>query len=228
MSLLLRCHVAVGTTTALSLFIACGGAPPPPPAPPPAAVAVADMPPPPVATAPASALPTSDDDDPDESADPIVMAPEITKPFDKSSFPPKTADEQKCWQTVQISGDAAKDFAAVVTNCGTPTGMKEYVPPGHGHLHSVKDKRDTFKVKLSKGLCYRYFAVGDSGMKDIDILVEKPGGALVGDDKQTGPVAIIDAGKPWCMTEDAEYLFNIEIDGEGKGKYVFGIWARPK
>jgi hypothetical protein len=129
---------------------------------------------------------------------------------------------------VQVSGDSQKDFDALVASCGGPMGLREYAAPAHGHLHSVKDKRDTFQMKLYKGLCYRYFAVGDSGIKDIDILVEKTGNVLVGDDKQTGPIAVIDAGKTWCMTSDAEYLFNVEVDGEGKGKYVFGVWARPK
>ncbi len=226
-------HAFLPFVAALFFVPACGGsapppvqeAPPPAPPPPPAAAA-GDAPSPTVAAA--DALPSSDDDDPNESADPIVLAPEITRPWDKASFPPKSGDEQKCWQTVQVTGNAQKDFETLIANCGTPMGLKEYVQPAHGHLHSVKDKRDSFSVKLLKGLCYRYFAVGDSGIKDIDILVEKKGGVLVGDDKQTGPIAIIDAGKTWCMTSDVEYLFNVEVDGEGKGKYVFGVWARPK
>jgi hypothetical protein len=211
----------------VSVFVACAAAPPPSadPTPPPASASapVASAAP---ATKPAPAV--DPDDDPDESSAPIVMTPEITRPWDKASFPHKTGDEEKCWQTIGVTGVAAKDFESLITSCGAPLGLREYVAPAHGHLHSVKDKRDTFQMKLLKGLCYRYFAVGDSGIKDIDILVEKPGAILVGDDKQTGPVAIIDAGKPWCMTEDAEYLFNIEVDGDGAGKYVFGAWARPK
>ena len=212
---------------------ACGGAPPPvhdpnPPPSPPPVVPAPDAPAAAVAAGSGAAFPASDDDDPDESPDPIRLAPEITRPWDTSSFPPKSGDEQKCWQTVQPTGNAQKDFEQLVASCGTPMGLKEYALPAHGHLHSVKDKRDTFVMQLYKGLCYRYFAVGDSGIKDIDILIEKKGNILVGDDKQNGPIAIIDAGKTWCMTSDAEYLFNVEVDGEGKGKYVFGVWARPK
>ena len=218
----------------LSVFlfsVACGGSAPPVAVavPAPAAPAVPSAAPA-VATAPVStaALPSSDDDDPDESSTPIAMVPEITRPWDKASFPPKTGDEEKCWQSVSVTGDQQHDFDALITSCGTPMGLREYAQPAHGHLHSVKDKRDTFSIQLYKGLCYRYFAVGDSGIKDIDILVEKKGGALVGDDKQSGPIAILDAGKTWCMTSDAEYFFNVEVHGEGKGRYVFGVWARPK
>jgi len=215
---------------AMLVVPACGGPTKPAAEPvvsPPVTAAPPAPPPAPVASATA-ALPSSDEDDPDESADPIALAPEITRPWSKASFPSKTADENKCWQTIAVTGTAQTDYDALVAACGKPTGLLEYVKPAHGHLHSVKDKRDTFTIKLMKGLCYRYFAVADSGIKDIDILVEKKGNVLVGDDKQTGPVAIIDAGKPWCMTEDAEYFFNVEVDGDGHGKYVFGAWARPK
>jgi hypothetical protein len=209
--------------------VACGGNPPPPAhsdVAPPVVAAPPAPPPAPVATVDGS--PASDDEDPDESDAPIALVPEITRPWDKASFPAKSGDEEKCWRSVPITGHAQADFDALIASCGTPMGLMEYAKPAHGHLHSAKDKRDTFSVKLSKGLCYRYFAVGDSGIKDIDILVEKKGNVLVGDDKQTGPVAIIDAGKTWCMSEDAEYFFNVEVDGEGRGKYVFGVWARPK
>jgi hypothetical protein len=210
------------------VLVACAAAPPPAPVPPPPVAppvaANAEAQPP----ATSDAFPATDEDDPDESATPIVLTPQITRPWDKSSFPAKTGDEEKCWQVVSLTGNPTKDFDALITSCGAPLGLKEYVTPAHGHLHSVKDKRDTFTMKLFKGLCYRYFAVGDSGIKNIDILVEKKGNVLVGDDKQTGPVAVIDAGKPWCMTEDAEYMFNIEVGGTGAGKYMFGVWARPK
>jgi hypothetical protein len=156
------------------------------------------------------------------------MTVELNAPFSLSSFPKKTASDKTCWQTIALSGDASKDYEALAASCGTPAGLVEYAKPVKGHLHSVKDKRDTFTLKLQKGLCYRYFAVGDSGIKDLDILVEKRNGALVADDKQTSPVAIIESEKTWCMDEDAEYDFHIEVDGEGAGKYVFGVWARPK
>jgi hypothetical protein len=160
--------------------------------------------PPPATAASPSAVPAGPDaEDPTESPDPIPM-------------------------TLSLSGDASKDYEKLAGSCGAPAGLVEYAKPVKGHLHSVKDKRDTFTLKLQKGLCYRYFAVADSGIKDLDILVEKRNGALVADDKQTSPVAIIESEKTWCMNEDAEYDFHIEVDGEGAGKYVFGVWARPK
>jgi hypothetical protein len=181
-------------------------------------------------SATASAKPHADDpvpDDPNESAVAIEMKPLFDKKVAKTAFPKATAKDGDCWKTVAITGDHRKDFASLVDKCGTPTGLAEYAKPADGHLHHVHDKRDTFTLKLASGFCYRYFAVADAGIKDIDILVEKVGGAIVADN-QSGPVAIIEGDKPWCMTEDITYEFHIEVDGVGKGRYTFGVWARPK
>jgi hypothetical protein len=97
-----------------------------------------------------------------------------------------------------------------------------------GKIHHTADKRDSFKLKLKGGLCYRYFAAADDTVEDLDILVETTDGALVADDKTKSPVAIIEASKAWCQSDDVEYVFHIEVDGAGKGGYTFGVWARPK
>ena len=167
-------------------------------------------------------------EDTTESSGPVSMTVEIAKGTPKSSFPKKTADEASCWRSVSPTGQAQKDFSSLTAACGQPTGLLEYAKPVTGKLHATKDKRDTYALDLQKGLCYRYFAVADQGITDLDILVQKPGGALVADDKQNGPVAIIESDKTWCMDEDARYEFHVEIDGPGTGGYVFGVWARPK
>ena len=100
--------------------------------------------------------------------------------------------------------------------------------PAAGKLHSVKDKRDTYLLHIQAGLCYRFLGVGDGTIQDLDILILQAGGALVGDDKTTGPVAIIESDKAWCMDRDVDYQFLVEVDGQGTGHYVFGAWARPK
>jgi hypothetical protein len=179
----------------------------------------------------ATATPTPSEpayDDPTESAGPVAMSVELAKGTPKTSFPKKKTDEMSCWQSVSLSGDSSKDYAVLAAACGQPTGLLEYAKPVTGKLHATKDKSDVFTLDLQKGLCYRYIAASDKSIADIDILVEKPGGALVADDKQTGPVAIIEADKTWCMDDDAKYEFHITIDGAGTGQYMFGVWARPK
>jgi hypothetical protein len=177
----------------------------------------------------AAATPPESDsyDDPEEAKDPQSLTP-LLDSTSKPAFPKATVGEHECWQTVSPTGDSRKDYDAIIARRGGPTGAIEYVKPATGKLHYKLDKRDTFIVPLRGGLCYRFFGVADSTIKDIDILIERPGGALVGDDKTVGPVAIIESEKAWCMGKDGVYDFLVEIDGEGQGRYVFGVWARAK
>jgi hypothetical protein len=182
------------------------------------------------AAAPASAAasPTEEAyDDPGELHDPEIMTPlfgKTTRPI----FPKATATDRECWQAIRLSGDAKKDYDALVASCGAPTGSVQYVAPVAGKLHYARDKRDTFDVKIQGGLCYRFFGVADGSIQDLDILIERANGDLVGDDKTNGPVAIIDSDKNWCMDDDGDFRFKVEVDGTGTGNYAFGVWARPK
>jgi hypothetical protein len=212
--------------------VACGGQDPPPVAPtaattpPPAsAPAPATPAPAPIAAAPSPAA--AADENYDEFGDPTNLAPLFEKGA-SPSFPKATTSEHDCWQTVSVSGAARKDYETITAKCGPATGSVEYVKPTMGKLHAKHDKRDTFIVPIHGGLCYRFFGVADSSIADLDILIEKKGGALVGDDKTVGPVAIIESDKAWCIDTDGVYNFLVEIDGEGQGNYVFGIWARKK
>lgn len=155
----------------------------------------------------------------------------MTPLFGKNSqptFPKATVSDRECWQAIRLSGDAKKDYAALVESCGTPTGSVQYVAPIAGKLHHQLDKRDTFAVKIQGGLCYRFFGVADASIPDLDILIERANGDLVGDDKTNGPVAIIDADKNWCMDVDDDLRFQVQIKGAGTGAYEFGVWARAK
>jgi hypothetical protein len=182
------------------------------------------------ATAPATpAAPATPEayDDPGELHDPSVMAPLFAKET-RPSFPKATASDRDCWQAIRLTGEAKKDYESLVASCGTPTGSVPYVAPIAGKLHHALDKRDSFDVKIQGGLCYRFFGVADASIQDLDILIERSNGDLVGDDKTNGPVAIIDSDKNWCMDSDGDFRFQVQIDGPGTGNYEFGVWARPK
>ena len=204
---------AIGLVAAsLVMSAACGGATPPP-----------DAPAPPPATPPSDVW-----SDPNEKPDGFALTPLFDKKKSKSSFPKKTASDADCWSTVGVNGDHTHDYDAIVAACGTPTGLIEYAHPIEGKLHHIHDPRDIYKLSLLGGYCYRYFAVADSGIADLDLLIEKPGGALVGDDKTNSPTAIIESDKPWCIDEDQTLEFHVQVDGPGSGGYLFGVWARPK
>ena len=215
----------------LLVFVACGGAPAVPPATPAAPTAA----PPATAPAPAAAAAPLDKHeaaeaavhvDPNEKEGVIDLEPLVTK-NSKTVYPKQTVGDHDCLKELSFVGKHQADFKTLLDKCGTPTGMVEYVKPHEGRLHAKHDKRDEFRFKVQKGMCYRYFAVGDEGIKDIDIIVLKKG-ALYAMDKTEHSVAVIDTEKLWCVDEDMELQFNIEVDGRGAGGYTFGVWTRPK
>jgi hypothetical protein len=229
----------VGLGAALAICAACGGSESPPPVSPPSApppppvetIAVAVTPVPASSSPAAPQAPTADDadpplDDPNESTGPIALVLELDKA--KARFPKKTKPDAQCWAEVAATGDHTKDYAAIVGACGAPTGLAEYAKPVEGKLHHARDPEDVFTMPVRAGYCYRYFAIADATIADLDLLIEKKGGALVGDDKTNGPFAIIDADEPWCQNEDQDVEFHLKVDGPGKGGYTFGVWARPK
>jgi hypothetical protein len=163
-----------------------------------------------------------------EKDGPIEMTSLLPKNPPKTLFPKSTIGDHECFQGLAFTGNHKTDYAALVEKCGTPTGMVKAVEAAEGHLHAKKDQRDVFSLDVKKGLCYRYFAVADNGIADIDILVQKPNGALLATDKTTQPIAIINTGEPWCVTDyDQKLHFAVEVDGHGAGHYTFGVWVRP-
>lgn len=218
----------------------CGGSKPPAPAPPTTKSSTdhdktsagdggaASSPSPPADKhAAAEAMPHDDPNERHEKDGPITMSPLVPKTVAKTSFPKQTVGDHECLKEIPWSGKHQADFKTITDKCGTPTGMLEYVKPQEGRLHAKHDKRDHFQVKVSKGFCYRYFAVADDGIQDIDIIILKKG-ALLATDKTEHPVAVIDTDKLWCVDEDMDLDFGIEVDGRGAGGYTFGIWTRPK
>lgn len=165
--------------------------------------------------------------DPNERGEHIVLTPLVSKGTARASFPKPTISDHDCLKELPFTGNHQADYQALVDKCGATTGLLEYTKAHEGRLHAKKDVRDHFRISVMKGFCYRYFAVADDGIKDIDIIVLRKG-ALIATDRTEQPIAIIDSDKLWCVDEDEDLEFSVEIDGRGAGGYTFGVWTRPK
>jgi hypothetical protein len=165
--------------------------------------------------------------DPNEQEGPIRLTALVPKGAAKSSFPKPTIGDHACLGQVAITGHHKQDYAAIVEKCGAPTGMVPFTEPAEGRLHAKLDKRDHFQMSVYKDMCYRYFAVADDGIKDIDILVLKKG-ALLATDRTEQHIAVIESDKLWCVDDDMDLDFAVEVDGPGAGEYTFAAWTRPK
>jgi hypothetical protein len=145
------------------------------------------------------------------------------------SLPSASVSEADCAQGLEISGDdAEKDYQKIARRCGAATGAAEYAHPAHGRLHSNVDKRDTYSVKIEGGLCYRFIGVADGSIQNLDMVITDGHANVIGEDKTRGPVAILMNDRAWCVDDAADFVFDVVVNGEGTGRYVFGVWARPK
>jgi hypothetical protein len=219
--------LSLAALASLLLASACGGKPAPStpsqdpsPATKPAASASASA-------ASTAAPPGEPYDDPNESAQALTLEP-LFKKGATPTFPKATVGDRECWEKINLTGDHQRDHATIAESCGAPTGLLAYTKPALGRLHHAHDTRDTYTIKLQGGLCYRFFAVADGTARNLDLLVTKVSGALVENDKTRSPVAIIHNNAPWCVAEDVEYQFHLEIESPNHGHYLFSTWARPK
>lgn len=162
---------------------------------------------------------------PEEADDPATLEPVVAR-GERVPFTRAQVQEKDCWQLVPLTGEAVQDYASLIEHCGKPTGAIEYARPAIGTLDFARDKRDTVIVFLRGGLCYRFFGVGDASIPSLEIVIER-NGALQGEDRASGSVAIINTDRAWCIDSDAEYRFLVKVGRQGHGRYVFGVWARP-
>lgn len=207
---------------AMPWMLSCGGAAPPPKST--SGVSGASAPESSTAAASSDATPIVA-----AAADDSTVAPKVRlmPRAVRGDYPSSTVGDHECWQKLGLVDEAEKDFAAIAEACGKPTGMLPYIARVKGELGPA-DKVDKLEIDLAGGLCYRFFAVGTASIGDVDIRIEAADGAIVAIDQTTHPVAIIESDKPLCIKDDVHYRFVLEVDGPGKGRYVFGVYARPK
>jgi hypothetical protein len=219
----MRGHGQMTFVAAFSLAACGGGSAPPPAAPAPTTPAEDDRP-----ASAATAAPNAPARAPDAAAViPLEGLMEKLAPGAARGFPRATARDRDCMQAVGLAGEAGKDYDALAAACGAGTGMKEYVRRAAGKF-DASHRRDTYRLNMVGGLCYRFFAVADGSVDKLTIRVERPNGALVSTIQSKEPVAILDPGEPWCKTHDREFHVVVEAAGSGAGRYAFGIWARPR
>jgi hypothetical protein len=150
----------------------------------------------------------------------------VRKDTPRSAFPSSSSKDADCYKNTPITGQAESDYSAIVAKCGAPTGMIEFARKAKGAF-DANHRHDTFSVKLLANYCYRVYAIGDQSVGELNIRVQKPGGALIAMAGSHYATAIIDPDKAWCKKHDDERQFVVEAP-KGNGAYVFAVWARPR
>jgi hypothetical protein len=128
--------------------------------------------------------------------------------------------ESTCYQAAKYTGDPQKDIVEIGAACKRfglePIGQ----PIVQRSLSEDQGWQRQFEVELQAGACYRFFAVGDTGVKDMDIGIKDSGGQQIAVDGQHGPIAVIDSDGPFCAKKTETVIVLAKVE-KGTGRYAF-------
>ena len=172
-----------------------------------------------------AAVAAATDSPPVTAADGSIVLENLLKKGD-GGYPKATAQDADCMKGLALGGNHDEDYEALVERCGAATGLKEYAKKVTGSFDD-KQHRRVYTFNMQGGFCYRFFVVADDTISNVDVRVQRPDGALVSIDQSKSSVAIMDPDRVWCKTHDREFRLVVETSA-GTGKFVMGVWARPK
>ncbi len=132
--------------------------------------------------------------------------------------------ESKCVQLVKRTGDITADINAVGDACGTKFGLVAVAPPYSRRLAEGAGWQKQFELELDVG-CYRLFAVGDSGIQDLDTGIKDTSGAVIAEDSSHGPMPVLNPDGPFCI-QRAQKVELFARAGKGAGTYAMWLWKK--
>ncbi len=149
----------------------------------------------------------------------LETAPEVT-----ADEPGKTAWET-CYSSFAPTGDAEADLGRLVRDCGTTGGMRAITKVKVGS-QSAQDPVDRYAFQVpAADKCYRVYAVGDSTVKDLDLLLRGPAGTSMVADITHDSWPVLPPREPVCFPEPGLYMLEVSVY-KGAGRYALQVWGR--
>ena len=129
-----------------------------------------------------------------------------------------------CYANFTPSGNAEGDLGNLTRACGPQGGMEAVTPVEKGSQQENEPvDRFTFYVPKA-GNCYRVYAAGDSGVRDLDLLLRNPNGEPIAGDVTDDSWPVLPPAGPICFNEPGLYLLEVSVY-QGSGKYAIQVWG---
>jgi hypothetical protein len=142
----------------------------------------------------------------------------------ESSEPGKSSWES-CYSSFAPTGDAQGDLARLVRDCGTTGGMRAVTEVKLG-TQTAQDPVDRYAFQVpTADKCYRIYAVGDSSVKDLDLLLRGPNGDAVVADLTHDSWPVLPPSQPVCFPQAGLYMLEVSVY-KGAGRYALQVWGR--
>jgi hypothetical protein len=130
-----------------------------------------------------------------------------------------------CYASFDPQGDPVADLRRLARGCGAANAMKPMTAIHTGEQSQAEPvQRVAFHVPAA-GRCYRIYAVGDSGIQDLDLLVRDPAGNDVIGDVSHDAWPVVPPRGPACFDAPGVYVLEVSVY-RGAGKYALQIWGK--
>jgi hypothetical protein len=117
-----------------------------------------------------------------------------------------------------------QDLDRLTRSCGTIGGMHPLTRMLEAH-QSESDPADRYALNVAKaGSCYRIYAVAESGVKDLDVMLRAPNGDDVAGDLTEDAWPIVPPENAVCVDKPGVYLIEVSVY-RGAGKYAVQVWG---
>ena len=138
---------------------------------------------------------------------------------------PARSNWETCYSSFTPAGDAEGDLARLVRDCGTTGGMRAITKVKLGN-QTAQDPVDRYAFEVpAADKCYRIYAVGDSSIKDLDLLLRGPSGQAVVADITHDSWPVLPPREPVCFPVPGLYMLEVSVY-RGAGRYALQVWGR--
>ena len=142
-----------------------------------------------------------------------------------STDEPEKTPWETCYSSFTPIGKAEDDLARLVRDCGTTGGMRAITKVRLG-TQSSEDPVDRYAFQVpAPDKCYRVYAVGDSAIKDLDLLLRGPKGTAMLADVTHDSWPVLPPREPICFSEPGLYMLEVSVY-KGAGRYALQVWGR--
>lgn len=141
---------------------------------------------------------------------------------DPSAFPPQRVAFDECYKGFRVTGNSERDVAGLGERCGAPCGMVPFSGIMSGSQDET-DNVDVYTITLRQDRCYRFFAVGESSITDLDSAIADEQGTVLLRDVFTDAAPILGPEQPFCPAAPGLYKFVVSV-ASGSGTFHFQVW----
>jgi hypothetical protein len=128
-----------------------------------------------------------------------------------------------CYGNYRPTSTPERDVTRLGILCGPANGMK---PVGAMAQGDVTDNAIELPLEVRQGDCFRIFAVAESTVSDLAVVVRDPKGGPIASDHNNDRWPILNPDGPFCLVDAGKYSVEVRAR-QGKGKYALQIWRLP-